>query len=113
MQEIGINIKMYRKQVLLNQVELARAVGLSRVSIVNIEAGRQSPTPTTLVRICSILQCTPNNLFPGIPPSPAAKSIIHVNFKSKKDEKNCLENLEFVSALNKLTTKAYFTIKKK
>jgi len=112
-QLIGANIKKYRKEFALNQEELGNAVGLSRTSIVNIEAGKQSPTIETLLKLCSILQCTPDDLFPPVPKSPMQSKIIHISFTSKKTREKCLQDPSFVSAMNKLVTKAYYMKPKK
>lgn len=112
-QLIGANIKKYRKEFTLNQEDLANAVGLSRVSIVNIEAGRQSPPIETLLKICSVLQCTPNDLFPPVPKSPMESKVLHISFVNKKAREKCLQDPAFVSAMNKLVTKAYYMKPKK
>lgn len=107
-QVIGANIQRRRKEFGLTQEELATAVGLSRISIVNMEAGRQATIPEKLMEICSVLSCTPNDLFPPIPRSKAQLSPVHISFKSKKARQQCLSDPAFVSSMNKMITKAYY-----
>lgn len=61
--KVGFKIRYYRKIVGLNQSQLAEYVGLSRVSICNIEKGKQDPPIYKLARICAILNITPNDLL--------------------------------------------------
>lgn len=107
-QTIGLNIRAYRKDLGLNQSELGSAIGLSRLSIVNMEAGRQATTPDKFLILCSVFSCTPNQLFPPVPPSKASQSVVHISFKNKKAQKECLDDPAFVNAMNKMITKAYF-----
>lgn len=107
-QLVGENIKNFPRQMGLTQEELANAVELSRVSIVNIERGIQSTTLDKLADICSVLQRTPNDLFPPIPKSKAQRAPVTISFKTPKDRKECLGNPEFVCAMNKMITKAFY-----
>lgn len=52
---LGPNIKALRKMARLTQAELAAKVGLERTSITNIENGRQTLNPRTLVLIADAL----------------------------------------------------------
>lgn len=60
---IGKNIRKYRLRGDLRQEDLAKKLGLSRVSLVNIEAGKQSIPIYRVATLCSILKITPNKLF--------------------------------------------------
>lgn len=110
---LGENIRKNRKEFSMNQEELGRAVTLSRVSIVNIEAGRQQPPLDKLMEFCTLFSCTPNDLLPAVGPSKPIKSVIHVKFTSKAAEKRFYSNPESVKLLNKMATKAYYMNPKK
>src|SRR5437667_11487663 len=49
---IGERIRRQRIQVEMTQTELAKAVGVLRTSIANIEAGRQKPPLHLLYKLC-------------------------------------------------------------
>lgn len=61
---VGERIKEARKAASINQDELARMIGMSRVSVVNIEKGRQSPPIHLLLEISNALRIEPGLLFP-------------------------------------------------
>lgn len=112
-QIFGQNIRENRKKFGLTQQELADAVKMDRVSIVNIERGVHATTIDKIVEICSVLQCSPNDLLPPIPKSSAQRGPVHISFTSKKAREECLNDPEWVAAMNKLITKAhYMKIKK-
>jgi len=54
--EMGRNIANYRKMKRLTQLELAKAIGMSRGHIVAIERGRRIPRIKTLARIAECLE---------------------------------------------------------
>lgn len=54
-ESIGSQIKKLRKKSRFSQEQLAKKLGLSRVSVVNIECGRQHPSIHLLVEISRIL----------------------------------------------------------
>lgn len=63
--ELGARIASARKNKgNLTQAQLARAVGLSRTSITNVEKGRQSVLVHTLVEIARVLRADPRDLLP-------------------------------------------------
>ncbi len=110
---VGANIKRIRREFGLTQEQLADAVDMNRVSIVNIEKGVHCTTVDKLVDICSILCCTPNDIFPPIPKSAAQRTPVTITFKSPKARKECLRDPVFVNAMNRMVTKAFYTVKKK
>ena len=65
-EHIGNQIRKRRKEKGVSQANLAVAIGLSRLSVVNIEANRQSATPDTIYLVCCALNITPNELFPAM-----------------------------------------------
>ena len=63
-QQIGKKIKRERNISGINQEELGRRVGVSRVSIVNIERGKQMPAIHVIWKIANALETTVDRLFP-------------------------------------------------
>lgn len=61
--ELGSRIKQLRKVNNLNQFDLAKRIGISRTSIVNIEQGRHSITVWRLCQIAFVLKVTPDILI--------------------------------------------------
>ncbi len=61
---VGDKIKQRRHELNLNQESLATACGLTRASIVNIEAGRNNTTLDRLYLICCILKIPTDTIFP-------------------------------------------------
>lgn len=83
-QYIGHQIKERREKLGINQEGLADAIKLSRVSVLNMEQGKHGPKHGTMLLLCSIFECTPNDLYP---PAKAGKFIISekiINVKKKK-----------------------------
>lgn len=110
---LGENVRKYRKDFGMNQEDVAEAIGLTRVSIVNIEQGRQSPAYEKLMLICALFSCTPNDLLPQVGIAKPMKSVLHVQFNSKAAEKRFHQDPEAVKMLNKMVTKAYYMKPKK
>lgn len=54
-QVLGVRLRLARELVGITQEDLARAVGISRPSIVNIEKGRQRIALHHFVRIADVL----------------------------------------------------------
>ena len=63
---IADKIFQLRKAKNLRQEDLAAALNVTRVSVINIEAGRQRLITDYIPIICGMLECTPNDLFPPI-----------------------------------------------
>lgn len=61
---VGYKIKQIRKTKNINQTELAKILGLTRASIVNIEAGRQNITIDKLSKLCRSLDINSNEILP-------------------------------------------------
>lgn len=64
---IGEKIKELRKSKEISQENLAQCLGLCRVSLVNIESGRQGLTLEKLLMLCAIFNCTFSEILPPIP----------------------------------------------
>jgi DNA-binding XRE family transcriptional regulator len=63
---IGVRLKELRQHAGLKQEDVGKVVGLSRVSILNMESGRHSPTPFKLLSMCRLFNCTLNDIFPPV-----------------------------------------------
>lgn len=63
--QVGENIRAKRKQLGLSQDGLAKAVGLKRPSMSNIEKGRQNILLHTFCDIAETLNSTANALLPA------------------------------------------------
>ena len=71
--KVGENIRARRKALGLSQEELAKAVGLKRPSLSNIEKGRQNILLHTFCEIAETLDSDANALLPERPrPEPVA-----------------------------------------
>jgi transcriptional regulator with XRE-family HTH domain len=62
--QLGSNVRNNRKRLGLSQDELARAVGLTRTSLTNIENGRQHPPLHTFYDIVEQLNVDTSELLP-------------------------------------------------
>lgn len=75
----GENVRHHRRQAGLTQADLAKAVGLSRPSIANIEVGRQNVLLHQALEIAKALNVGTDQLVPGF--SPRSRDIIRIPFK--------------------------------
>ena len=58
-------VKEYRTRAGLSQEELARAVNVSRQSIISIERGRYVPSLPLALRMSAFFRCSTDELFQG------------------------------------------------
>lgn len=65
--DIGNRIIKFRKKSGYSQEQVGGALGLSRTSIANIEAGRQHFMVDTLLMFCAVFNCKTKDLLPEIP----------------------------------------------
>ena len=63
-ESVGDQIRQLRKRAGLNQEELAKKLNKSRVSIVNIEKGRQHPSLHLLIDLSKIFNVTLDDFIP-------------------------------------------------
>jgi transcriptional regulator with XRE-family HTH domain len=63
-QQLGANIRKYRKRRELSQDALAKLIGLTRTSLTNIENGRQHPPLHTFCEIVEQLKADFSELLP-------------------------------------------------
>jgi len=61
--EVGRNIRNYRKSIGMSQRHLATKVGISQQGLFKIEKELVNPKVSTVVKIIEILRVTPNQLF--------------------------------------------------
>ena len=61
---LGARIRSLRQDQQLTQADLADAVGMTRASLANVEAGRQRSLVHTLVALAKGLDCDVCDLFP-------------------------------------------------
>jgi len=62
---LGESIRIFRKKEGFSQEALAAYLGLSRISIVNIEKGKQKVQIFTLFKIANYLKVSLDKLMPG------------------------------------------------
>lgn len=62
-ERLGSRIREYRNIRKMTQYELSVAVGLSRAMVASWETGRASVEVTHLVRLCKVLEASPNTLL--------------------------------------------------
>ena len=77
---VGKNVKKFRYKMHLSQLQLSLNIGISRISIVNIEKGKQHPS---LYLISKIADCLAVNLHELIP-----AEIINPNISSSNTPQN-------------------------
>ncbi|MCH7836471.1 MAG: helix-turn-helix transcriptional regulator [Chloroflexi bacterium] len=58
-----IRLAAWRERKALSQRDLAQRAGVSQFSISKIETGQQKPRPSTLRKLASALDLTPEELF--------------------------------------------------
>jgi transcriptional regulator with XRE-family HTH domain len=69
-QSFGIVMRRRRKELNLTQHELSILIGLTRGSIANMEAGRQSVLLHQMIAIAAALNMRPEKLLPNSPQVP-------------------------------------------
>lgn len=65
-QQVGLRIRAIREMLGLSQDDLAKRVGLKRVSVTNTEIGRQRLLLDGIERYAKALGITPKHLMKGI-----------------------------------------------
>jgi transcriptional regulator with XRE-family HTH domain len=63
---VGVRVRMIREALGLSQEDLAKRVNLRRVSVTNIEAGRQRLLLDGVERFATALGTTPRHIMKGI-----------------------------------------------
>lgn len=85
-QKIGERIRDVRKLKEMNQDELANKLGISRVSLVNIESGKQRVPLHVFLDICESLKVTLNDLVPQNLTDPSLDTMTINKIKKETDE---------------------------
>ena len=62
---MGNRIKIRRKELRIKQAELAERLNISNSHMSSIENGRQKPSLDIFIRICDLLNVTPDYLLLG------------------------------------------------
>jgi DNA-binding XRE family transcriptional regulator len=57
------NVRAARERSGLSQRQVADIINYSRVSLVNMEGGKNGCTLPTMLRLCTVYGCTPNDLL--------------------------------------------------
>lgn len=63
--KVGRRIAKFRKRMGLRQYEVAEKIGVNDKHISNIETGRCAPSLELIMKLCGVLQITPNDLLLG------------------------------------------------
>lgn len=63
MSEFAKNLRKYRKQKNLSQIELGKALHYGYTAIANYESGRNEPSLDDLITLAHTLDVTPNDLI--------------------------------------------------
>ena len=63
--EMGLRIKIRRKELKIKQAEMAEALAISNNHMSSIENGRQKPSLDIFIGICKYLNVTPDYLLLG------------------------------------------------
>ena len=88
LKHMGQVLKSIRVSQNIDQEDMAFTLGLSRASMNNIEAGRQSISHTALLKACGVLSITPDQIFPPVEP----EILLHASREVR--EKARIERLE-------------------
>lgn len=65
-QIMGAKFKNLRLQKRISQQEMGDFIGLTRVSVANIENGRQGIKALICLKICAFFGCSPNDIYPSV-----------------------------------------------
>lgn len=71
---IGMNVKKYRRAAGFTQERLAEHLDISTVHMSHIECGHVSMSLDILLKLCDLLEVTPNHLLDGAFKSPLVHS---------------------------------------
>lgn len=123
---LGNNIRAVRKEKKLSQVELGKAVGVSRSTIANWEKGKTSPATTYILKLANFFNITTDYLL-GYTPTPQftrkderdvqkiVKNLLddpNINKNDEEEVRLLQASFEKVARISKLLAKKKFTPKK-
>lgn len=63
MSVFGNNCRYFRKKIKMTQEEVSKKVGISQPSYALMESGKRDPDTDTVIKIATVLNVTPNDLF--------------------------------------------------
>ena len=66
--EIGERIKKRRIELGLTQTDIKEATGISSGNMSDVERGNRFPSISTLIQLCSVLNCTSDYILTGFSP---------------------------------------------
>ena len=84
--ELGRRIAKRRKEKKIRQYKLAGDIGVDPTHLSSIEAGRVTPSLEVLVKICDLLEVTPDYLLEGTMHSNNVPKQIEEHLRLCKDE---------------------------
>lgn len=90
---LGLRIMQRRKQLGINQSELAEQIGLSEHQISNIETGRSYPRMKSFIRICEILEVNADYFISGAMKDEIDENIIDMITSLSKEEQKTVWKL--------------------
>ena len=101
---LGEALKEYRQRCGMTQAEVAEAAGLADRTYADIERGSVNMRIETILRICSVLHITPNEILTDEQPSNALRQELlweRLNACNPKDKNTALQLLEvYLTSLN-------------
>ena len=90
---LGLRIMQRRKQLGINQSELAEQIGLSEHQISNIETGRSYPRMKSFIRICEILEVNADYFISGAMKDEIDENIIDMISSLSQEEQKTVWKL--------------------
>ena len=90
---LGLRIMQRRKQLGINQSELAEQIGLSEHQISNIETGRSYPRMKSFIRICEMLEVNADYFISGAMKDEIDENIIDMISSLSQEEQKTVWKL--------------------
>ncbi len=90
---LGLRIMQRRKQLGINQSELAEQIGLSEHQISNIETGRSYPRMKSFIKICEILETNADYFISGAMKDEVDENIIDMVTSCTPEEQQVIWKL--------------------
>ncbi len=90
---LGLRIMQRRKQLGINQSELAEQIGLSEHQISNIETGRSYPRMKSFIKICQILDVNADYFLSGSMKDEIDQNIIDMVISCTPEEQKTIWKL--------------------
>ncbi len=90
---LGLRIMQRRKQLGINQSELAEQIGLSEHQISNIETGRSYPRMKSFIKICEILEVNADYFISGTMKDEIDENIIDMISSLSEEEQKTVWKL--------------------